>query len=979
MVEGQHVIDQSQLIRTHVTPSKEDVLEHTFEAQPIVDMSQLIRNSPSTLSKQVVEGQHVIDQSQLIRTSHVTPPKEDVLGHTVDAQHIDLSQLIRNSPSTLSKQVVEGQHVIDQSQLIRTHVTPPKEDVLGHTVDAQHIDLSQLIRNSPSTLSKQVVEGQHVIDQSQLIRTSHVTPPKEDVLGHTVDAQHIDLSQLIRNTLLTLSKQVVEGQHVIDQSQLIRTSHVTPPKEDVLGHTVDAQHIIDLCQLIRTIRTSHVTPSKEDVFEHTVEAQPIVDMSQLIRNSPSTLSKQVVEGQHVIDQSQLIRTHVIPSKEDVFEHTVEAQPIVDMSQLISTSPATLSKQVVEGQHVIDQNNQWDSNAKLHDRVKKRRRINCPFCNNAVINLQRHLAGGKHGVRKEEAKNAISNLGLRKKYEWFNEPSQRKEPHNEKNILLNQKSKEIKKPYNRPWSNEPSERKEPHNEKNILLNQKSKEIKKPYNRPCSNEPSEVKEPQNENILLNQKKMIKKPYNRPLKICPICNAVLKRLDEHLAKSHHLKRDKQYYRMLQTAEKFIPSTSHALYTNRISEAASQKPTVISNTLSEQPIEEKRPSEKNVHITSSVEDKKLKKLDCVIQSKVSSAEVNFEVQKVYRLRQPSFVEQPTSQHVANLRSPADGINTNFEHDTTGESFVGDISINSEHSEPSDPTWEPDAVQIYSTRDVAETFQLAFELNDLMEQFLSYLKSADSGLVKCDQIVSVVRRIGIVIKVKDIQDYLDDQKIRDIYLGQFCVEKKYLPDSIKTYLVYLNEFYSFLLTRNKELNLDICSSKIITLQQQVTRWIRKYKKSSSERFWERQMEEYEILVDKDQIDRYISSYHCVTAKKLFSELCNSSRSVTWTEYCCMRDNLFVVIELGNAHRSGVCANFTVEEFHRSKFQEGYHMFNVNKHKTMYKYGPAVITLTPIEFEWLSTFVEKVRPQVSPSDENVFLSWTGKKNGGRGC
>ena len=135
-------------------------------------------------------------------------------------------------------------------------------------------------------------------------------------------------------------------------------------------------------------------------------------------------------------------------------------------------------------------------------------------------------------------------------------------------------------------------------------------------------------------------------------------------------------------------------------------------------------------------------------------------------------------------------------------------------------------------------------------------------------------------------------------------------------------------------------------------------------------MEEYKISVDEDQIDRYISSYYCVTAKKLFSELCNSSRNVTWNEYCCMRDNLFVVIELGNAHRSVVCANFTVAEFHRSKFQEGYHMFYVNKHKTMYKYGSTVITLTPTEFEWLSTYVDKVHPQVSPSDENVFLSWT---------
>ena len=96
-------------------------------------------------------------------------------------------------------------------------------------------------------------------------------------------------------------------------------------------------------------------------------------------------------------------------------------------------------------------------------------------------------------------------------------------------------------------------------------------------------------------------------------------------------------------------------------------------------------------------------------------------------------------------------------------------------------------------------------------------------------------------------------------------------------------------------------------------------------------MEEYQILVDEHQIVTLV-------------EVSHGKNTVV-----CMRDNLFVVIELENAHHSGVCANFTVGEFHRSKFQEGHHMFHVNKHKTMYKYGPAVITLAHTEFEWLNT------------------------------
>ena len=74
------------------------------------------------------------------------------------------------------------------------------------------------------------------------------------------------------------------------------------------------------------------------------------------------------------------------------------------------------------------------------------------------------------------------------------------------------------------------------------------------------------------------------------------------------------KEHYRILQTAEKFNPTTSHALYITRISEAASQKPAVISNLESEQPLEEKRPSEKYGHITIVV-DKKLKMVLCKLR----------------------------------------------------------------------------------------------------------------------------------------------------------------------------------------------------------------------------------------------------------------------------------------------------------------------------------------------------------------------------
>ena len=68
----------------------------------------------------------------------------------------------------------------------------------------------------------------------------------------------------------------------------------------------------------------------------------------------------------------------------------------------------------------------------------------------------------------------------------------------------------------------------------------------------------------------------------------------------------------------------------------------------------------------------------------------------------------QRESQHVTNLQSPADGINTNFEHDTTGESFIGDILSTLNQVTPLGSLMLCKFIQ--QGMDVAETFQLDFK-----------------------------------------------------------------------------------------------------------------------------------------------------------------------------------------------------------------------------------------------------------------------------
>ena len=74
-------------------------------------------------------------------------------------------------------------------------------------------------------------------------------------------------------------------------------------------------------------------------------------------------------------------------------------------------------------------------------------------------------------------------------------------------------------------------------------------------------------------------------------------------------------------------------------------------------------------------------------------------------------------------------------------------------------------------------------------------------------------------------------------------------------------------------------------------------------------MEDYEILVDDIQIKKYCESSHVQEALSIFRELHLKERKLSQSEYCTVSENLFIIIELGNAHRSGSCANMLMSEY----------------------------------------------------------------------
>ena len=74
--------------------------------------------------------------------------------------------------------------------------------------------------------------------------------------------------------------------------------------------------------------------------------------------------------------------------------------------------------------------------------------------------------------------------------------------------------------------------------------------------------------------------------------------------------------------------------------------------------------------------------------------------------------------------------------------------------------------------------------------------------------------------------------------------------------------------------------------------------------YWERQIEDYEVLVTPEHVKVYGNSDHATKAKELFK---------TSDEFWHMRDHLFSVIHFSNSHRSGVLAGMKLKEFQAAK------------------------------------------------------------------
>ena len=131
-------------------------------------------------------------------------------------------------------------------------------------------------------------------------------------------------------------------------------------------------------------------------------------------------------------------------------------------------------------------------------------------------------------------------------------------------------------------------------------------------------------------------------------------------------------------------------------------------------------------------------------------------------------------------------------------------------------------------------------------------------------------------------------------------------------------------------------------------------------------------------VSQFENSESARTAVAYIGQLSGAhSIQVNQSMYTLIRNFILTEMTIANAHRSGVLANMTMDEFLKAKktSQESM-LIKVKDHKTADTHGPARVVLSPTLFSYLKVCVNEVRSLVqkdSDTSSSVFLSWNGLK------
>lgn len=260
---------------------------------------------------------------------------------------------------------------------------------------------------------------------------------------------------------------------------------------------------------------------------------------------------------------------------------------------------------------------------------------------------------------------------------------------------------------------------------------------------------------------------------------------------------------------------------------------------------------------------------------------------------------------------------------------------------------------------------------------FSKWLQSPDGGKKDSKTVKQHSSQINRILSVidtdKKVESLLDLTLLKEKFVTQ--AEKKYLPETIKSYFTSLKHFCSFLLSERPK-DIEVKSELVTQGREKVKRWSSSYKRSGQKRMWERSEEDRLELITPEKIEAFEKSSTARDAIILLGKLSSAHNvQITQSQYTLLHNFLLVQISIDNANRAGVLSNMTLREFDRASVEE--FLISVMDHKTFHIHGPAQVVLTSALHNWMKIFVQEVRSKVpgvgTEGHLPVFPSFNGTK------
>lgn len=263
-------------------------------------------------------------------------------------------------------------------------------------------------------------------------------------------------------------------------------------------------------------------------------------------------------------------------------------------------------------------------------------------------------------------------------------------------------------------------------------------------------------------------------------------------------------------------------------------------------------------------------------------------------------------------------------------------------------------------------------EVDRAMSLFLAYMMSPDGGRRENKSAIQAVTEVrSVVDKIGgNLSDLLERKKVRDDFFVE-DLDKRCKPATSKHYMSSLISFFEFAISESVDIG-NYTTDDLVAMKLRLYNWRKTYNRQISDERWVREEELLDSLVTKEQIQIFEQGEMARKAIIILGSAEESSSYLTMMEFTSVRDFLMTSFALHNAHRSGVSANMLMKEYEKRKLDETTCTINVRHHKTRYTHGSATVCIPLQLARLLDIYVTRIRPQISTTCENIFVTWNGK-------